>query len=111
MGLGGRLGTAPSSSSDPSSSSSDVAGDSDCGSFAESSEKSSRDTVSEGDVIISGDCWSGWRVEGVAMAVIEPFCCKRSNEPRVGRFGVDLDWKPFGTGGSFVDCCWPSPLL
>lgn len=79
----------------------------------ESSEKSSIDAGSEGEVMLSPemsgeiviDC-SGWRVAGVAFAVALGACCEVPSVSRVrsvGRFGVDLDWKPVGTVKGFTD--------
>lgn len=105
MGRGGRFGTCPSSSS-PESSSSDEPGDKGGGSLVPSSEKSSIDAGSEGEVMLSPEmsgemvmALSGCSVAGVAFAVTFAGIRSVFNDRRVGRFGVDLDWKPAGTGG------------
>ena len=110
MGLGGRFGTCPSSSSPDSSS--DEPGDSDGGSWVESREKSSMDAGPEGEVMLSpemsGDmvalllarciAWSGCSVAGVALALaLGAFLSAVFKDRNVGKFGVDLDWKPVGT--------------
>lgn len=53
------------------------------------SEGSEESETPEWDVVISGELRAaGWRVWEVGLAP--------SRERRVGRFGVDLDWKPEG---------------
>ena len=89
----------PSSSSDPLSSS-----EKEFGSLVESREKSSIEAGSEGDVMMSGDDCSGCSVAGVMLAVAELVLLSldASMDRKVGRLGVDLDWKPCGIGGGFV---------
>ena len=91
-------------SSSEASSESDEAGEREGGSLVESREKSSIDAASEGEVMISGDGCSGCSVEGVVPLGV-------SNERRVGRVGVDLDWKPVGVGSGFGGGGAPLPLL
>ena len=59
---------------------------------------------SEGEVITSGDSCSGCRVEGVRLAVAELvlLLLDASRDLRVGRLGVEFDWKPCGTTGGFT---------
>lgn len=99
------MGTCPSSSS-PESSSSDDPGDREGGSLVLSSEKSSIDAGSEGEVMLppetSGEmvmALSGCSVAGVAFAVALAVLRSVVRDRSVGRLGVDLDWKPAGTGG------------
>ena len=100
-----------SSSSSESSSSSDDPGDRDGGSWVESREKSSMDAGSEGEGMVSGDGCSACRVEGVASVAAASWPLGLSSERRVGRFGVDLDWKPCGTGGGLGGIGAPLPPL
>lgn len=100
-GFVGRFDTCPSSSSssDPDPDSSEDPGESDGGSTDESSEKSSRDVGSDGDVMMSGEAAvPGCSVEAVALFAA---LCAASNDRRVGKFGVDFDWKPAGNGKGF----------
>lgn len=94
MGRDGRLATGLSSSSSESSSSVE-ARDSEGWSW-ESREKSSREAGSDGDVMMSGDLCSREAVPEAAFEV--PDVLDASRDLRVGRLGVDLDWKPLGTG-------------
>src|ERR1700761_989531 len=102
----GRLVMPPFSSSSlaerSSSSSSEEAGESDGGSLAESREKSSIEAGSDGEVMRSGDAWSGWRVVGVVSCLSVSTLLAFSKERWVGRLGVDLDWKPVGRGGGLI---------
>lgn len=96
VGREGRFERCPSSSSSEASSSS-----SDGGSTEESREKSSIDAGSEWEVMMSGETGcSGCSVAGVALAVtLTGLLVVVSRARKVGRFGVDFDWKPAGSGG------------
>ena len=80
---------------------SDEAGERDGGSTEESTETSSREAGSEGEVTMSGEpTWPRCSVRSGVFAV--------SSECSVGRLGVDFDWKPAGGCGGCLN--W-SPLL
>jgi len=74
-----------------------------------SREKSSRDAGSEGEYVMSGDaCPARLLVVVSSVSLSLVFW----NDRDVGRFGVDLDWKPEGAGaGLRGGTGWPFPLL
>ena len=93
------------------SSSSEDVGERLGGSLAESSEKSSIEAGSEGDVMISGEVCSTWAVVEVTLLVPESILLDVTKERSVGRFGVDFDWTPTGIGDGFSGGGCPLPLL
>ena len=66
---------------------------------AGSREKSSREAGSEGEVIMSGEKVGSVDEVVEASVVVETVTLLLVRLRRVGRFGVDFDWKPEGTGG------------
>lgn len=104
MCAGGSEAICPFSSSEAASpSEADSAGEKAVGSCA-SSEKSSIEAGSEGEVMASvGErrFGSGLAVVGVALAVLELLSRAVLMEWRVGRFGVDFEYSVEGVGGGF----------
>lgn len=89
-----------------SSSSSAEAGEREGGSVVESREKSSIDAGSEGEVMSGEPCSEG---ANVALLSSDSALVVVLKDRKVGKLGVDLDWKPVGTGIRLAD--WPVPLL
>lgn len=98
MGRVGRFGTWPSSPSAESAwPSSSVVEPGEREGRAESRAKSSIEAASEGDVMLSPEM-----SEEVAVAWVSWWLLRRvSSVFSVGRLGVDLLWKPDGTGRGF----------
>lgn len=96
-GRRGRLGTWPSSSSSsPPSSSPDVTedetGERNCLLWFEAKENPLIEIGSEGEVVL---LVAGFETLLLLLLLLS----FESRDRRVVRFGVDLDWKPLGTGG------------
>lgn len=49
--------------------------------------------------------------DGFRFVASESWLPDRSKLRRVGRLGVEYDWKPAGTGGGLGGCGAPLPLL